>query len=85
MTRAQLRRLFRRNRGEFARLARELGVSPVTVYRWFRGQIVSARLESAASARAKELLEKEAQDGAARARIQRQLARAQAAAQRIAS
>jgi hypothetical protein len=85
MTRSQLHRLFRRHRGEFIRLARELGLSPTTISGWFQGRVDSERIEEAVFARAKELLEKDAQDGAAKARAQRELAKAQAAAQRLAS
>jgi hypothetical protein len=85
MTRAQLRRLFRKHRGESARLARMLELSPVTVSHWFSGHYDSARIQAAVFLRAKELLQKDAQEEAAKARIQRELANAQAAAQRLAS
>lgn len=56
MTRSQISRLFRRHHGAAARLSRELGCSRTTISRWFRGHVVSARLEAAIRNRAKELL-----------------------------
>lgn len=86
MTRLQLRRLFRKHRGEFARLARELKLSATTVSNWFSGRFDSDRIEAAVFARAKELLEKDAQEEAAKASIRRELAKAQSAArERLAS
>jgi hypothetical protein len=77
MTRSQLRRLFRQHRGESARLARELNLNQATICHWFRGRVVSARVEMAAFSRAKELLKKGAQEKAAEERIRRELAAAQ--------
>lgn len=74
MARLQLRRLFRRHHGEFARLARELDLSPSTVSRWFQGHINSARIESAVFSRANVLLKKDAQRKAAEERTKRELA-----------
>lgn len=59
MTPAQIGRVFRRNFGEAAKLARELGLQRQTVSRWFRGHVVSARINAAARQRAQELLERE--------------------------
>lgn len=80
MTRSQLHRLFVKHRGQSARLARELELGGVTISRWFQGHVESTRIEEAVFCRAKELLEKDAQDAAARARIQRELVDARAAA-----
>jgi hypothetical protein len=85
MTRSKLRRLFLRHRGESARLARELGLTPTTISGWFQGRVDSERIEEAAFARAKELLQKDAQREAVKARVQRELAKAQSAVQRLAS
>jgi hypothetical protein len=85
VTRPQLRKLFLRHRGESARLARDLQLSPVSIAAWFRGRSNSSRIEAAALIRAKELLQKDAQEEAAKARIQRELAKVQAAAQPLAS
>ena len=54
-SRSQLARIFRRNYGEAARLARELEISRTTVSRWFQGHVISRRLEIAIRARAEEL------------------------------
>lgn len=58
-TPAQLGRLFRRHYGESARLARELSLSRTTVSRWFRGHVVSRRIEAAVMARAAELTQRD--------------------------
>jgi transposase-like protein len=60
MTPGQLGRLFRRHYGEASRLARELGCTRQSLSRWFRGHVVSARIEMAVAERAKELLRGEA-------------------------
>ena len=57
----QLGRLFRRHFGESARLARDLGVSRTTISRWFRGHVVSSRIEVAAKERGGQLLAQEKQ------------------------
>jgi hypothetical protein len=80
MTRLQLRRLFRRHRGESARLARELGLSGVTITRWFQGHVESARIEVAVFSRAKELLKKEAQKREDQEQIRRDFSAAQGSA-----
>lgn len=59
MTRLQLRRVFNRHYGEGARVARELNLSRTSVYRWFQGHIVSARIDAAVRKRAFELLDQE--------------------------
>jgi AraC-like DNA-binding protein len=81
MTRAQLRRLFRKHHGECARLARELELSPVTISRWFRGLFDSARIQAAVFNRAKELLQRDAQDEAAEERMRQELANAGSSAE----
>ena len=63
MSPSQMGRVFRRHFGESARLARELQVSRTTISRWFRGHIVSARIEAAVTKRAKELIEKASHTG----------------------
>jgi hypothetical protein len=78
MTRLQLRRLFRKHRGAFARLARELELKPTTVSNWFSGRFDSARIESAAAATAKELLHEDAQNEAAKAQSLQKLKRLRA-------
>jgi hypothetical protein len=76
MRRSELRRLFRQHRGESARLARELYLNQATICHWFRGRVVSARIEAAVFSRAQELLKKAAQKKAAEERIRRELANA---------
>jgi hypothetical protein len=76
MTRSQLRKLFRRHRGEFARLARDLSLTRSTVSCWFQGRGDSARIQAAAFNRAKELLKRDAQDEAAQERMRQELAKA---------
>jgi hypothetical protein len=83
MTRVELRRLFRKHRGQAARLARELERSPTTVSAWFRGHLDSARIEAAVLARAKELIEKDIASAEANARIHRELAEAESASRLV--
>lgn len=59
MTKAQLRRLFRRHPGSMAEVARELGITRQTVSGWFRGMTISESIERAVRARAQELIAKE--------------------------
>jgi transcriptional regulator with XRE-family HTH domain len=57
--RRELRRIFKRNRGAQAQLARELGLNAAIISQWFSGGFRSARIEAAARKRAAELLESE--------------------------
>lgn len=59
LSRAEIRRVFRRNRGTAADLARELDVSATTVHMWLMGRITSERIASAAEERARLLMDEE--------------------------
>jgi len=61
LTRPEITKLFRRNRGAAAAVARELGVSAVTVSLWLRRKRNSARLDREIRAFAQGLVEREAQ------------------------
>jgi transcriptional regulator with XRE-family HTH domain len=55
MTRAEARKVFRRNYGAAAQVARELNVTHVTISLWLRGRFKSERVEHAVLRRASEL------------------------------
>jgi ATP phosphoribosyltransferase regulatory subunit HisZ len=59
MDRSKLHRLFKRHRGELAKLARELGVDLTSLSNWFLRGMTSARIERAVCERAEELLASE--------------------------
>lgn len=59
LTRKDIQRVFARNHGAAAELARDLGVSPVSISQVLRGRITSERIMSAAEERAALLLDEE--------------------------
>jgi hypothetical protein len=59
MTPSQLRKIFERNYGASAQIARDLNVHKTTISRWFRGHVQSARIDHAMRERALQLLDKE--------------------------
>lgn len=59
MKRAEIKAVFRRNRGEAAKLAAELEIFQQNITDWMKGRGRSARVEAAIRARAVELLEAE--------------------------
>lgn len=65
MTRVEIRRLFRRHRGESARLARKLSIHSTTMSSWLHNRFNSSRIEAAAHARAGELVEEARRNSAA--------------------
>ena len=71
MTRVQLREVFNRHYGEAAQLARKLNVSRTSIYRWFEGHIVSAKIEKAVHKRAAQLIAKEEATHTTAAAVQR--------------
>jgi uncharacterized protein YjcR len=76
VTRAQVRRIFLKHRGASAELARELGLTPVTISAWLHDRFDSDRIEAAALKRAKELLEIGARQKASKERMRQELANA---------
>jgi transcriptional regulator with XRE-family HTH domain len=67
MTRAQLRKLFKRHHGSIKRVASKAGVTSVAVTRWLKGESESVcRIEPIALAEAKELVSLEARNNAMR-------------------
>jgi len=60
-SRAEIRRIFRRNRGAAASVARRLGVTATSISLWLHGRRQSARLDREIRAAAGELAEQEAE------------------------
>lgn len=56
LTRPEIRKILRSHRGAMVDLARRLGIKPVNVSKWLKGQTVSDRVAEAAQAKALELL-----------------------------
>ena len=64
ITKRDARKVFKRNYGAAATLARELEILPSTVSLWMRGKVQSKRIEDAVISRAAELLAAEQSQGA---------------------
>jgi hypothetical protein len=80
MTRLEIRRIFRQHRGESARLARELKIRPTTMSSWFHNRFNSSRIQAAALARAKEILESDAQRRRKNEQMERELTKLRSSA-----
>ena len=65
LRRAEVRDIFREHRGAAAAVARELGVTAVSVSHVVRGKLTSPRILAACEAKARELLKQEASSEAA--------------------
>ena len=59
MTRARLRRLFLRHKGSMSAVARDAGVSKMSVSLWFAGRMTSAKVQRVVVEHAPRLLEAE--------------------------
>jgi len=56
LTRAQLRRIFKKHPGAMGGVASDLSITPQACSRWLRGKADSKRVEDALRAKAKELV-----------------------------
>lgn len=59
LRRAEIRRIFDRNRGAAAQLARDLVINPASISQWMKGRIDSKRIADAARIKALDLLAEE--------------------------
>jgi DNA-binding transcriptional regulator YdaS (Cro superfamily) len=59
LRRPEIRSIFRRSRGAQAAIARELGVSAVSITQWLKGRVDSKRIAEAMQAKALALLAEE--------------------------
>lgn len=60
LRRTEIAKVLRRHEGASSEIARSLGIRPQNVYKWAKGQTVSARIAEAAQTKALELLATEA-------------------------
>lgn len=59
LTRAQLRRIFKKHPGAMGGVAVDLGITPQSVSQWLRGKADSKRVEDAVRAKATELAKRD--------------------------
>ncbi len=75
LPRAEIQAIFARHYGSATKLARELGISHVSISLWLHGRANSARVEEAVTKRAFELLREESASDPGREAAKKLLAR----------